>query len=273
MFCVNCGNSIDEGSNFCRVCGNKIERKVSVKQTHTNATNENNKRRQAEEYQPYPEPQKNAASGMKTVVIAVLAVVVLAVVGFFVWQMMKGQAPYADEAAILAAAQEQAAEEAGSAEEEVRSAAELALAAAKQQAQQAKLLTDNPAAPIKQTQPSPGSSAAIPYGRYLNTNPILDEELSTSDRPYIEINSDGTFTRFNLYMSGHSIWTGTYTVSGDILNCTALRSTVYEMNELLFENTPIEDYNDFRLRFDGTNLISVDWLDELVKTGDVFARK
>jgi len=273
MFCGNCGNSIDEASNFCRVCGNKIERKKSAKQTHTNVTNENNNRRQAEEYQPYAEPQKNAASGMKTVVIAALAVVVLAVVGFFACQMMKDQASYVDEAGILIAAQEQSAEAARRAEEETRLAAEQALAAAKQQTQQAKLLTAAPAAPIKQTQTSPGSSAAIPYGRYLNTNSMLDEELSTSDRPYIEINSDGTFTRFNLYMSGYSIWTGIYTVSGDILNCTALRSTVYEMDELLFENTPIEDYNDFSLRFDGTNLISVDWLDELVKKGDVFARK
>ena len=33
MFCSNCGNKIENGSNFCRVCGNVVNGNVYYNQT------------------------------------------------------------------------------------------------------------------------------------------------------------------------------------------------------------------------------------------------
>ena len=154
---------MDDGSLFCSGCGSKVEINDTVKQAHTYAATEDNIQRQTEN-RSFAEPKKNASSGMKTIVIAALAAVVLAGGGFFAWQMLDSrksdaaekarlaaeqfqadeearlaaEQAQAEEEARLAAEQAQAEEEARLAAEKVKAEAEKALADAKQQAQQAR---------------------------------------------------------------------------------------------------------------------------------------
>ena len=168
MFCGNCGSSVDEGSAFCSGCGNKVEIKEPMKQTHTNAVAENNSRRQTE-------PQKNAAFGMKTIVITALAVVVLAGCGFFAWHVRESKKSEAAEAARLVAEQLQAEEDARFAAEQAQAEAaeqaiaeaEKALAAAKQQAQQAKTAEARAKAEAEQARLAEQASIAAAEARRM----------------------------------------------------------------------------------------------------------
>ena len=110
-------------------------------------------------------------------------------------------------------------------------------------------------------------SAEIPPGKYFNSSPMFSQ--GDLGFPYIEINSDGTYSSWIAHFDDRSVRNGTYTVSGDVVSFTAL--THY--NRGIIEPLPAiisDEECNFTLRFDGMNLISVDWRGEMSEIGDVF---